>query len=333
MTRTKLILIGLIVLTLTLTACFATDPTAPTPNPDSLAVTDPPGGLAAAHPLSIAMLRDRTYPGSDFVIEQTLEPGINYNRYIASYLSDGLKIYALLTVPMSERPPTGYPVVIFNHGYIPPDEYRTTERYLAYTDAFARAGYIVVKSDYRGHGSSEGDPESAYTSPGYTVDVLNALAAARRYPDADPNRVGMWGHSMGGYITLRAMVAEQGIRAGVIWAGVVDSYTDMLTTWFRRDWGDRMIGRYGSPQANPDFWNAISANSFLGDLSGPVQIHTGTGDATVPYTMSVRLDEQIRAAGGTSELFLWEGDDHNIATHRDDALLLSVAFMHVHVRG
>jgi len=330
MTRSKLILLVLFTLTLTLVGCFTS---APPPNPDLLTVTDPPGGLVAAHPLSIAALRDRTYPGSDFVFEQTLEPGINYNRYVVSYLSDGLKIYALLTIPMSERPPTGYPVVIFNHGYIPPDEYRTTERYLAYTDAFARAGYIVVKSDYRGHGSSEGDPESAYTSSGYVTDVLNALASARRYPDADPNRVGMWGHSMGGYITLRALVAGQGVKAGVIWAGVVDSYTDMLTTWFRRDWGDRMIGSYGSPQTNPDLWNGISANSYLADLSGPVQIHTGTGDATVPYGMSVRLDQQIRAAGGTSELFLWEGDDHNIATHRDDALLLSVAFMHVHVRG
>lgn len=88
-------------------------------------------------------MRQQAYPGSDIVIEGTLEPGSNYNRYIASYRSEGLKIYALLTVPRGDRPPTGWPVIIFNHGYIPPSQYRPTERYVAYVDALARNGYIV----------------------------------------------------------------------------------------------------------------------------------------------------------------------------------------------
>ena len=46
----------------------------------------------------------RTYPGSDITIEQTLPPGSNYQRYYVSYLSDGLKIYALLTVPNGAKP-------------------------------------------------------------------------------------------------------------------------------------------------------------------------------------------------------------------------------------
>jgi len=63
-------------------------------------------------------MRKASYPGSDIVIEQTLAPGANYYQYIASYKSEGLKIYALMTVPMGEKPKTGWPVVIFNHGYI-----------------------------------------------------------------------------------------------------------------------------------------------------------------------------------------------------------------------
>jgi dipeptidyl aminopeptidase/acylaminoacyl peptidase len=247
-----------------------------------------------------------------------------------------LKIYAMMTIPWGEKPPTGFPVVIFNHGYIPPDQYRTTERYVAYVDAFARNGYIVVKSDYRGHGDSEGDAESAYGSPGYVIDVLNALASARRYPDADPNRIGMWGHSMGGYITLRAMVAQQDIKAGVIWAGVVASYDDLFESWFgggnRRGWRSDAVERYGTPDDNPTFWNALSANSYLADLSGPIQLHHGTGDTSVPYAYSVTLDEQIRAAGRFVELFLYPNDDHNIATNRDNALTLSVVFFNQYVK-
>jgi len=63
------------------------------------------------------------------------------------------------------KPATGWPVIIFNHGYIPPTVYRTTERYLAYVDAFARNGYIVFKPDYRAFGSSQGTPSVAPCSP------------------------------------------------------------------------------------------------------------------------------------------------------------------------
>src|SRR6185503_20400178 len=85
----------------------------------------------------------------------------------------------------------------------------------------------------RGHDRSEGQAGGVYTEPNYTIDVLNAVASVKRYPDADPNRIGMWGHSMGGYITLRSMVITRDIKAGVIWGGVVASYPDMLTRWRR----------------------------------------------------------------------------------------------------
>jgi uncharacterized protein len=314
--------------------------------PESLTADEssPPADLqttnsSAPFPLSIEALRDRTYTGSDFVFEETLTPGSNYNRYVISYLSDGLKIYALMTIPWDTKPPTGYPVIIFNHGYIPPSEYRTTERYVAYVDAFASNGYIVVKSDYRGHGDSQGAATSAYGSPDYVIDVLNALASARRYSDVDPNRVGMWGHSMGGYITLRAMVAHQGIKAGVIWAGVVASYSEMFQSWFGgglsepRGWRAAAIAEHGTPESNPVFWNSLSANNYLADLSGPIQLHHGTSDTSVPVDYSILLDQQIRAAGKRVELYLWQGDDHNITTHRDDALLLSVVFLNRYVKN
>jgi len=339
-------------LLLILSGCFAAEPTPAVTSSQAIseAPTLPPitatpmpvesSAEMASIPLSIDYLRSRTYEGSDFVIEQTLDPGSNYKRYIVSYQSDGLKIYALLTVPWDQKPPTGYPVIIFNHGYIPPAEYRTTERYVAYVDAFARNGYIVIKSDYRGHGSSEGKPTSIYGDPGYVIDVLNALASARRYPDADPNRIGMWGHSMGGYITLRAMVAKQDIRAAVIWSGVVASYAEMFKSWFgedslnrRPDWRSAMVSQYGSPEQSPAYWNALSANAYLSDLSGPIQLHHGTGDTTVPFNYSVMLNQQIKAAGGSSELFLWPNDDHNIATHRDNALVLSVVFFNQHIKN
>jgi dipeptidyl aminopeptidase/acylaminoacyl peptidase len=317
-----------------------TDTSIPTETPIPLPTATP----TPQHPLQIDAMRAQQYPGSDIVIEDTLDPGVNYNRYYVSYLSEGLKIYALMTVPHGERPPTGWPVIIFNHGFIPPDVYRTTERYVAYVDLIARSGYIVLRSDYRGHDRSEGEPGGAYSNTGYTVDVLNAVGSMKRYPDADPNRIGMWGHSMGGYITLRSMVVTRDIKAGVIWAGVVASYPDLLTRWRRgtappvtstpspRSWRFTLVQQFGSPEENPEFWRSISANSYVHEISGPIQLHHGTLDEDVPLEFSELLFYEMLNANQYVELYKYEGDNHNISNYFSTAMQRTIEFFDLHVK-
>lgn len=284
-------------------------------------------------------MRQTPYPGSEILIEETLEAGNNYSRYYVSYLSEGLKIYALLTIPDGVMPEGGWPAIVFNHGYIPPDQYRTTERYIAYVDNLAQHGYIVFRIDYRGHDRSQGVASGAYGDPGYSVDVLNAVSALKRFPQANPERIGMWGHSMGGYLTLRAMVISQDIKAGVIWAGVVGSYPDLLTRWRRgsaptptpnpvgaRRWRGAWIEEFGTPEENPDFWNSISANSYLQDISGPVQLHHGTADESVPLLFSQILYDQLLMAGKTVEFYAYDGDNHNLSNNFGAAMFRTIQF-------
>jgi dipeptidyl aminopeptidase/acylaminoacyl peptidase len=295
--------------------------------------------------MAIETLRQGSYPGSDIVIERELDRGSNYRRYYASYLSEGLKIYALLTVPDGEMPRGGWPAIIFNHGYIPPDVYRTTERYIAYVDRIASSGYIVFRIDYRGHDRSEGEATGAYGDPGYLVDVLNAVASIKRFPDANPEKIGMWGHSMGGFLTLRAMVVSSDIKAGVIWAGVVGSYPDLLYNWSRRGatvtpspssrgrrWRQEWLAQYGTPDENAAFWQRISANSYLTSLSGPIQLHHGTEDEDVPLEFSQTLYGQIRQAGKYAELYTYPGDNHNISNSFDLAMSRTIEFFDAHVK-
>lgn len=306
------------------------------------------GPVLVPHPLSIQSLRDGEYPGSDIKIEQTLDPGINYSRYIASYKSEGLKIFALLTVPSGTPPEGGWPVVIFNHGYIPPTQYRTTERYIAYTDGFSRNGYIVLRSDYRGHGNSEGIASGGYGSNDYTIDILNAVASIKRYPDVNPDKIGMWGHSMGGHITLRSMVVSKDIQAGVIWGGVVASYPDLLARWRRGPagttptpfpttsnrggWRRGLTEQFGTPEENPEFWNSISSNSYLSEISGPIQLHHGGADTSVPAEFSEMLDTQMKKVGKTSEVYIYTGDDHDITANFETAMSRSIEFFDRYVK-
>jgi hypothetical protein len=143
------------------------------------------------HPLTIEYLRRQEYPGSPLTIEETLPAGSNYRQYLVSYQSEGLRLYAAMTVPNGQKPASGWPVIIFNHGYIDPALYNSTERYTEHIDAIARNGYIVLRPDLRGHANSQGEALGAYGDPGYTIDVLNALASIKQYADADPNRIGM----------------------------------------------------------------------------------------------------------------------------------------------
>jgi dipeptidyl aminopeptidase/acylaminoacyl peptidase len=239
-------------------------------------------------------------------------------------------------------------VIVFNHGFIQPGEYQPTVRYEKYVDAMASDGYIVIRPDYRGHGQSEGVATGGYSSPAYTIDVLNAVASVSYLRMADANRIGMWGHSMGGQITLRAMVTSCClIKAGVIWSGVVAPYDEIITRWevtptataaagvapAATDWRQGMVARYGTLEQNPTFWNEISPNSYLGDISGPLQIQQAAGDIEVPAYMSEELYSEMLQAGRTVFYYEYPRDDHNISKNYELAMQRTLAFFDQYVKG
>lgn len=291
--------------------------------------------------MSISAARAKKYPGSALKVEQTLRAGSYYQRFVVSYQSEGLKIYGLLTVPYGPPPKGGWPAIAFNHGYIPPNIYRTTEKYVAYQDAFARNGFVTLKSDYRGHGSSQGEPLGAYYTPGYTTDVMNAVGSLKADKRVNAARIGLWGHSMGGFITLRGMVIDRSVKAGVIWAGVVGDYDQMMTQWHNKPPASipqrvlnirrKAVEQYGTPTANPTFWKSLSANHFLKDIGGPVQLHIGTADAEVPVAFHTALAAQLKAAGRPVQSYVYPGDDHNLSRNLRVALNRSVAFFKEHL--
>jgi len=297
-------------------------------------------------PLAIITMRQKSYPGSAIIIVQTLSPGTNYNRFIVSYKSDGLTIYGLLTVPNGRKPASGWPVIIFNHGYIPPSSYSTAASYSIMVDPLASAGYIVFKPDYRGNGNSEGSPTQPYVSSNDVTDSMNALASIKKFPDANPQKIGVFGHSMGGNVALHELVISHDIKAAELMAGVVGNETGLMQWWDHRfavrsiignDLDtyyvfEQMIKDHGTPDTNPDYWNAIDATHFLDFVSAPVQIQFGSADEEVPTYFSSSLKDSLQKAGKTVDYHVYPGANHNLAPDTSAAMANTIAFFNRYLK-
>jgi dipeptidyl aminopeptidase/acylaminoacyl peptidase len=321
---------------------------APSPAIAAPAIPTPtPANGEAPSALTIAAMRAKSYPGSDLSIEQTLPPGPNYNRYIASYQSDDLKLFGLLTVPTGDKPAGGWPVILLNHGYIPPGEYSTVQSYASIVAKLASSGFIIFKPDYRGNGNSPGSPNQPYVSPDYVTDSLNALASIRRYKDADPNRVGIWGHSMGGNITLHELVISHDMKAAVLMAGAVGSYSDLIDWWRARVASgvlttpndietnrlvNEIVEAHGTPQSNPGFWNPIDPTQFISDIGAPVLIQVGSADTVVPPSFSEHLAAQLQSAGRSVQYHVYPDANHNLVPDTASALDEAIAFFNQYLR-
>lgn len=291
-------------------------------------------------------MRKLEYPGSEVIIEEELEPGQNYNRYIVSFNVGNLKEFAYMTIPVSEKPKNGFPVIIFNHGYQIPRLYTPEGNYIKYMDEIAKAGYIIFKPDFRGNGKSQGEPGSAYFSPNYAVDILNAISSVRNLPDADFDNIGMFGHSMGGALTLKVLEISPDVKAAVIWGGVVGSLEDIIYNWqdevsykpakldlYLRNLGlQELISKYGEPGQNPEYWNSIDPIANLNLVSSPIQIHVGLADNQVPTAFSKSLYEKLNYQGKSVEYYEYEGANHDINQSFDIAIVRTVKFFDTYLK-
>ncbi|HSX41407.1 MAG TPA: alpha/beta fold hydrolase [Candidatus Saccharimonadales bacterium] len=288
--------------------------------------------------LTIESIRNRTYTPSSLDVEQNLGNQGGYSNQIVSYTSDGLKIYALKSTPAGTAPAGGWPVIIFDHGYIYPPDYRTNDgSYQQFIAAFACAGYIVIKPDYRGHGQSQGVPEGGHFSPVYAYDNLNLIASLKQQPDVNAARIGQFGHSLGGHVALRTIVASKDVKATVLAAGVVGSFNDFFYNWphspmpydrpqIVQSLKAQYVAKYGEPKANPNFWNSVTSLNYVNYISGAVQVDHDAGDSTVPALFSQHLVSALQKAGKTVEYNEYPGDDHQFSANRQRILADALTF-------
>lgn len=275
--------------------------------------------------MTIPHLRERSYQSQLGELKQVSQTA-NYTSSLTSYDSDGLKINALITQPRGEIPQGGWPAIVFVHGYIPPEQYRTQEKYVEYVNYLARNGFLVFKIDLRGHGSSEGEASGSYYSADYVVDALNAYNALQNAAFVNKDKIGFWGHSMAGNIVLRALVTKKDVPAAVIWGGAGFSYQDLQefgiddnsyrapsTLSLRQRQRQELFDTYGQFDPKSTFWSSVIPTNYLQDLKTAIQLDHAVNDDVVSVEYSRNLSKLLDEAGVEHELHEYAQGGHNIA--------------------
>ncbi len=281
------------------------------------------------HPLSLPALMQEPPSGGRPRILRTEYETADYTRLDVTYRSDELTVSGVLIRPKGPGP---FPGIVLNHGYIEPSIYVTGQGLAREQDALARAGFVVLHTDYRGHAASDPvQPVDRETRLGYTRDAVNAVEALKKLPYVDPERLAMLGRSMGGGVTMNALVTQPGlIDAAVIYASVSSRFLDNLnhfTRDSRPEVVDDVFDQFGTPQEAPRFYRELSPRTYFDRITEPVLAHHGTADGTCPPPWARTTQRLMRADGVDSRLSWWQGEDHAFYARWQDSMDQTIRFL------
>jgi dipeptidyl-peptidase-4 len=172
---------------------------------------------------------------------------------------------------------------------------------------WANKGYVVFSVDNRGsnyRGKAFEDP--LYKKMGSTEvdDQIAGVKFLRKLPYVDPERIGIYGHSYGGYMSLMSMFkAGEYFKAGVAGAPVTD--------WALYD--THYTERYmGNPKEDEDAYIASSVFPYAKNLTGDLMIYHGMADDNVLFTNSTKLYKHLQDLAIPFESMDYPGKKHSI---------------------
>ncbi|MFM9956048.1 MAG: alpha/beta hydrolase family protein [Opitutaceae bacterium] len=173
-----------------------------------------------------------------------------------------------------------------------------------------KRGYTVIFPEYRG---SSGHDETIYENNYGVTDLADVLAAAAYFSKkefVDASRMGIFGHSRGGMITLRSLQVEpKRFKAAVDVAGLADlvAFMGYKTEARRQDIASQKNFGGKLPDKNLPAYIDVSPAFHVEKIETPVLLLSTTGDKTVPYQLhNKRVIESLKAYGKVHDSHLYE---------------------------
>jgi len=256
---------------------------------------------------------------------------------------DGKPVPGWLFVPHNLDRSKKHPAIIWVHGDGVNQNYdgwhvqRNYAVYYSFHQYLLQQGYVVFAPDYRGSIGYGRDWRNGVFMDVGGKDAKDAWMSAnylKTLSYVDPDRIGIWGLSYGGFFTLIAMTDQPTLfKAGVDVAGVVD-YVMYYSDPYHGGWTESRIGR---PEQNPQVYAQASPISHIDRLARPLLVLHGTADVNVPYLESVWLiDEALKKGKGSLVSFMmYPGEFHYFTREHvlDDAWHRVDSFFAYHLQG
>ena len=220
---------------------------------------------------------------------------------------DGFILEGELVLPADLDPSKKYPVWFMTYGG--PHMPMTSDGWMGgrlWDQALASEGFIVFHLDPRtASGKGAVSAWKAYKRLGVQEleDIKDGIAWLKQRPYVDGSRIGMAGHSYGGYMTSYAMTHSDLFAAGIAGAPVTD--------W--RDYDTIYTERFmGLPQDNPQGYDASSVVKAARNLHGRLLIIHGLIDDNVSVRNTMRLVEALQTANKDFELMIYPRSRHEV---------------------
>jgi dipeptidyl-peptidase-4 len=226
--------------------------------------------------------------------------------------ADGQTLYYQLFKPMHFDPSKRYPAIVDVYGG--PGVQRVLNNWhgSSFTQILTRAGYVVFTLDNRGsafRGTAFQAPIHRKTG---NVEVTDQVQGARWLGSqsfVDPARIGVWGWSYGGYMTLNLMFkAPEVFCAGVAGAPVTDFA--LYDTHYTERYLDR-------PQDNAAGYEASSVLPYAKDLKGKLLVMHGMADDNVLFLNSTKLFRKLQDLSKPFEVMVYPGAKHGLMRQND----------------
>ena len=226
--------------------------------------------------------------------------------------ADGQRLYYRLFKPAHFDAAKKYPAIIDVYGG--PGTQRVLDNWsgASFTQILTRAGYVVFQLDNRGsafRGVSFQSPIHGRLADVEVADQVQGAKWLSTQAFIDPARLGVWGWSYGGYMTLMLMFkAPDLFKAGVAGAPVTD--------WSLYD--THYTERYlGTPQNNASGYAASSVLPYAHDLKGSLLLMHGMADDNVLFLHSTKLMRKLQDLGKPFEVMVYPGAKHGLIRQHD----------------
>ncbi|MGH8250270.1 MAG: DPP IV N-terminal domain-containing protein [Steroidobacteraceae bacterium] len=262
-----------------------------------------------------------------WLVENPLDANHPYAPYLDRHVApefgtlpaaDGTPLHWQLYKPAGFQAGKRYPAVLVVYGgpTVQTVQRRWGERRGSLTpQLLAQRGYVVFAIDNRGAGGrGQKFTEALYRRLG-GVEVIDQLAGVewlKRQPFVDPARIGVYGWSYGGYMTLMLLSQSPGtFAAGVAGAPVTDF----------RLYDTHYTERYlGTPQENPEGYRLSNVLTHAGALRDRLLLMHGMADDNVLFTNTTLLIPVLVANGRPFELVPYPGSRHAALSFRDTGI-------------